>query len=428
MRLLFFIALLIGGVAAALWLAHPPGHIVINWGGYRIETSAALFVAVLVILMATTILVYRVLAGIFNLPGYWRQRIDMRRKKRGLDALWRGVSAAAAGDGPATEKHATLARRLLDRPPLAGLLLAQAASLKGDEDKALSHYAALAEDPQSRLVGLRGLAATAQRRGDWMAMRKALDEANRIEPKATWAIKGSLHLAAHESDWLQAIAILERAQKAKSMAPEILKQGLAAAWTAQARQWRDEGREDHDAEKALKAVRRAHKIDPGFAPAAALLSQWLGEKNAKFRAAAVIKKAWKIKPHPLLREAHNRLIAAQTPPMRLRKTHHLADLRPTDPESHLALAQAALATGQWDAAENHLARVGLDNPARETCLIMAQIEKPPPPQRHLVRTMAPTGRDIPPGRQLAMRKMCRTNPNLGPALWRMRRFCASEMA
>ena len=370
-RLIVIAAFVAASATAAVWLAERPGHIVIDWQEYRIETSAALVAVVIIGLVVVALWLYRLWVVVIQIPGHLRQKWDKRQHQKGLTALARGLTAVAAGDLSEIDQQARRAGRLLHQPGLALWLSAQAARLKGDEAAARTYYASLTQHPESRFLGLQGLAGIAERQGDWPSVRRALEQASHIKPKASWVVEGLVKLAAYDGDWPRLIDLLQRARRTHSLPADLINRRLMTAWLAQSEDVHKKG----DITSALTAARKARRRDPNNVAATVAIADLLIEQGSTRQAKTLITKAWKIQPHRLLAAAYRRLNRDDDPLTRAQKTDRLAALAPNDPESHRAQAQAAFEADLWGKARDHLARATPKGPTRETCLIMAEIER-----------------------------------------------------
>ena len=82
---------------------------------------------------------------------------DRNRESRGFEALSDGLMALASGDGREAMAKAKKADRLLNRPDLTNLVVAQAAVANGDAATAKATFKKLLQDPKTRFVGIYGL-------------------------------------------------------------------------------------------------------------------------------------------------------------------------------------------------------------------------------------------------------------------------------
>ena len=90
-----------------------------------------------------------------------------RKRDRGYQALSSGLIAAGAGDSALARKMTARTRGLLsaDQEPLIHLLEAQTALIEGKYDDARKKFELMADDPETRELGLRGLYLEAKRLG-----------------------------------------------------------------------------------------------------------------------------------------------------------------------------------------------------------------------------------------------------------------------
>ena len=108
----------------------------------------------------------------------------------------------------------------------------------------------------------------------------------------------------------------------------------------------------------------------------ARLASRLAARGDKRRARKILESAWAEFPHPDLARAFAALAPDEDPLARLQRTARLAKLRPDSGESHIAIAEAALAAELWGEARRHL-RLALlaPNPGRRVFRLMARLEE-----------------------------------------------------
>src|SRR5690606_7506947 len=162
--LVFFVLVLFLGLGFA-WLAERPGDLVITFGGYRYEVTLMMAAVLVVAVVAAVMLLWWILRGLWRSPYAVARYFRARRRDRGYQSLSTGLIAAGAGDAGLARRMGKQAAKLLssDQEPLLHLLDAQAALLEGDHEAARKKFAAMVEDPEMRLLGLRGLSLEAER-------------------------------------------------------------------------------------------------------------------------------------------------------------------------------------------------------------------------------------------------------------------------
>jgi HemY protein len=91
------------------------------------------------------------------------------------------------------------------------------------------------------------------------------------------------------------------------------------------------------------------------------------------RARKLLEEAWAHHPHPELAAAFADLQPDETAAARRERFRKLAALKPDHEESHIALAQAAMACGDWDDAKAQLAAIETPSPDARFCRLMADL-------------------------------------------------------
>ncbi len=337
-------------VAAAVWIARRPGTVQIEWQGWLIETSVgvlALGALMIAILAAVLYSLWRFLLGSPGAFGRYRQSA---RRERGYLALTQGMVAVAAGDREAARKFARKADVLLNEPPLTLLLSAQAAQLNGDEQAARKYFEAMLERPETEFLGLRGLLTQALKAGDGRRAAELAQRAQALQPKAQWPALTLLELEAKEGHWTDAEDALEKAVKAKAIPAAEAPRHRAALLAERARMAAALGR----TEEALTLAQKAHDLNPGLIPAAALLATLRARTGNAKAARRAVENAWRIQPHADLADAWGEAGGEADSLARVKRFEALVALDPGSVEGHLALARAAIVAKLWGEAANHL--------------------------------------------------------------------------
>ena len=145
-RVLVFLVL--AGLLASgmVWLADRPGDVVVTWPW--LDVNAKLSVLTLVNSIAAisiaAVIVWSLLRYIFRSPQLFRLAMRERKRRKGFDAVSRGLIAIGAGDARAAQRYAALADKSAAGESLALLLRAQTAQLNGDRAGADAAFRAMA--------------------------------------------------------------------------------------------------------------------------------------------------------------------------------------------------------------------------------------------------------------------------------------------
>ncbi|MCJ2054471.1 heme biosynthesis protein HemY [Methylobacterium sp. J-070] len=369
-RALAFLALLALAAFGAVWIADRPGTVTVVWNGYQIGTSLA--VALVGVIAAAIVLglLWAIVRGVIGLPEALVRGSAERRRAKGLSALSRGMVAVGSGDPLAARRFAGDAERLLGTEPLTLLLKAQAAQISGDRDAAESAFQRMVDDPETRVLGLRGLFVEARRREDDSAARAYATEAARLAPSVTWANDALLEAQSADGDWGAALDTIERRSSLGLIDKASARRQRAVLLTAIAGE-----HEAGEPELATERVLQAVKLAPDLVPAACIAGRLLARRGDLKKAARIVEAAWKANPHPDLAKVYLGLRPGDSVRDRLARAETLAKLSSWDPESRLAVGQAALDARDYGRAREAVKPLLSDRPTVRACLMMAAIEE-----------------------------------------------------
>ena len=290
------------------------------------------------------------------------------RERRGFDAAADGLIALAEGDGRRALVRARKAERLLARPGLTRLLVAQAAQASGDAETARRYYKQLASEPDTAFAGTRGLLSEALKKGETERALKLANHAFSLKPKDGELLTTLFGLQSETQDWGGARRTLTASVSAKSIPRDVAARREAILLLAEAQATEDEtARRD----MTLQANRRS----PALAPAAIEAARFLHAEGSDRKARNVLKEAWRNGPNPDIAAAFAALAPDETPSERRKRFSAILSLLPDDPETRLLAAELALADNDWAGARKALGDLAETAPTTRSLAIMAAIEK-----------------------------------------------------
>ena len=352
MRVIFALIVIAALAAAAVFLADNPGSVEIMWQGWRIDTSVGVLIAAAALAAIAAALVLWLVSLIMGSPGAFFRRRRERRRRAGYEALTRGMVAVAAGDPQEARRYARRAEALLAEPPLTLLLSAQAAQISGDELAAKRFFSAMLDRPETEFLGLRGLLNQALQQGDRVTARHLAERAVALRPNTAWALSSLFDLEARCGQWEAARVALETAAGRRIIASETARhhRGVILYELSLAAAARGER------QRAVALAGEARSLTPDLAAPAAHHARLLLAEGRAGRAARAIERAWRTAPQPELARAYGAMWRNETPLAQIARCERLAAQNPAARESHLALAEAALAARLWGEARRHLER------------------------------------------------------------------------
>jgi HemY protein len=293
------------------------------------------------------------------------------RVERGYQALTEGMMAVASGEGHLALAKAAKAEKLLDKPELTTLLIAQAAEVAGDQKKAEAAYKLLLTEDRTRFVGIRGLMQQKLAAGDTNTALKLAQKAFELKPKHEATQDTLLKLQADSGDWTGARATLAAKAKSGGLPKDVLRRRDAVLALSEAK---DLITEDTSIDVQEAAI-AANKQSPDLIPAAVMAARAHIAKGKPKLAARVLTKAWSAKPHPDLAAAFAEIAPDETPAQRLKRFSALTKVNSTDPETQMLLAELHIAAEDFPAARRALGTRPEDAPTARVLTLMAAIER-----------------------------------------------------
>lgn len=354
---------------AFAWLADQPGDLTLRWLGYEIQTSVMAAAITVAIAGLVLWLVWSVLLWVLDRPGAMGSWFRSRRRKKGHDAVSAGLIAVAAGDREAAQAHARTAVAVLGNDPMAKLLDAQAAQLRGDSARVRQLFDEMAQQPETRLLGLRGLHTEAVRQQDMARARELAEQAARINPKLQWASQAVLTYQSADQDWPAIRQTIDEQKRARLIDRREANARHAVVLTAEARKI-----EAQDPAKAGELALEAHKLEPSLVPAAVMAARSQAAAGNLRRASKIIEKTWALVPHPDLADVYAHVRAGDSAQDRLKRVAGLVK-KSGGIEGAVALATAAIEAHEWKQARKALEPYAHDRPQARICGLMAEIEE-----------------------------------------------------
>jgi HemY protein len=114
-------------------------------------------------------------------------------------------------------------------------------------------------------------------------------------------------------------------------------------------------------------------------------------------ASRFIQNAWARTPHPALASSYGEIGDGGNDALRrVKRLEKLLSFNPDHPESHIALAEAALQAKLWGEARKHLESAAGEDPSARVCRMMAELEERSGGNSENVRSWLIRASDAPP--------------------------------
>jgi HemY protein len=371
-RLIVFVLLVLALGYGFSWLADRPGDLSLIWEGQLYQTRLIVAASALIALIAAVMVLWWLARVIWTSPHSVTRYFRARKRDRGYQALSTGLIAAGAGNALMARKMAARSRGLIraDQEPLIALLEAQAALIEGRHDEARAKFEAMANDPETRELGLRGLYLEAKRLGANEAARQYAEQAADNAPYLPWAAQATLEYRSQSGRWDDAIRLLEQQKAARVIEKAEADRLRAVLLTARATE-----KLENDPAGARDDALHALKLSADFEPAAVVAAKALFREDKLRKAASILEQSWKADPHPEIGQTYVRARSGDSAADRLKRSERLENLRPNNIESLLLVAKAALDAQDFAKARSKAEAAARIEPREAAFLLLADIEE-----------------------------------------------------
>ena len=375
---LAFVVVIAGLTFGAGYLTDLSGGAIVNIGGIEFSfTPIELAIAFLLLTFCLLIAIY-VLGFVGALLRFINgdetaisRYFTRNRERKGFEALSEGMMALAAGEGKVALAKADRADKLLDRPELTHVLIAQAAEMAGDTKRAEAIYKRMLSADKTRFVGIRGLLQQKLDQGDTEVALKLAKKAFEMRPANEQVQNLLLRLQAESSDWAGARETLKTGMQQGHLPRDVYRRRDAVLALSEASDILSDANSIETREAAILANRQS----PDLIPAAVMAARsYIGQGNGKY-AARILKKAWEVLPHPDLAAGFAEIVPDEAPRDRLKRFEALTKVQQDHPETKMLLAELLIAAEDFPAARRALGDLPETAPTARNLTLMAAIER-----------------------------------------------------
>ena len=377
-KILSFVAMVMLISFGAGRLMEAQGGVMIQYAGLELSFGALQAALLVLGLLVSFWLVLKLLGLVVALLRFINgdetalsRYFDRNRERRGFEALSDGLMALASGDGRDAMAKARKADRLLNRPDLTNLIMAQAAVANGDRQTAKATYKKLLKDPKTRFVGTYGLLQQHLQDGDTEVALKLAEHAFALKPRHGETQDVLLKLQAGQEDWRGVRTTLTAKLKHGSLPKDVHKRRDAVFALSQSRDLRAEGK----LEEAQAYAVEANRLAPGLVPAALLSAEGHREQNNVKQASRILRAAWQLAPHPDLAAGFAALAPDEASAARLKRFGQFTKGTESHPETKMLMAELYVAMADFDAARQALGDLAKSDPTIRALTILAAIER-----------------------------------------------------
>lgn len=386
-RILGWLALVSVLGYGVMQMADYRGVLKVQWLGYEIETSfvvAALLTMALVFGFAVLV---SMMEAVLSVPMRMKHRKAQGQHREGIGALTQAFTALALADVDAAAKHTRRAEQLLGSEPLVDLLGAQVAHKQGDDALTVQKLERLSQHKATHYIATRALLKLAMRAENPTQALNYAEKTAKDQPKNAKAQVMRIGLLLRLARWQEAERLIFQSRIKMVFSKALAERLYALTYYLKAHEHHAASL-SHDA-TTLPLAKAAHQHQVGFVPAAVLAAQLYAQHHDMAQAHKIIRKCWKVAPHPQLTSVFMSLIAGVPYEKSVKKCDALVGLHPAHRESILLKARVSMAYQRWDEARTALMQLLAQDEAADVYTLLAELEQLQYPyqQQHVAADM-----------------------------------------
>ncbi|MBO9399387.1 heme biosynthesis HemY N-terminal domain-containing protein [Shimia sp. R9_3] len=377
-KIIAFVAIVTGLTFGSIYLLESEGGVMLTVGGVEYSLGPFQTALALAALVATVWVGIKLLGFLVAVLKFLNgdetaisRYFDRNREQKGYQALSDSVMALASGEGRIAMDKARRAERLLMKPQLTNLIVAQAAEMHGDAKKAEETYKKLLNDESTRFVGVRGLMKQKLAAGETDVALKLAENAFALKPRHEEVQDTLLRLQTESKDWKGARGTLNAKLRHGNLPRDVHRRRDAVLALSEAK---DVMAEDTTIEAQEQAI-EANRLSPDLIPAAVLAARGYIEKGKARYATRLLKKAWDTQPHPDLAAAFAEIAPDETPEARIKRFSALIKTTAEHDESKMLMAELYIAAEDFPAARRALGDLVESAATQRVLTIMAAVER-----------------------------------------------------
>jgi HemY protein len=207
-------------------------------------------------------------------------------------------------------------------------------------------------------------------KGDDEKARKLADKALALKPAHAPTQDALLRLQIRAGHWQGARRTLAETKRTGRMPSDVYRRRDAVLALQQAQSMEEEGKIDAARDLAVEA----NAASPALVPAAVMAARAQIARGYTRQAVKIVKKAWKLQPHPQLAQVYAELEPGETPSNRAKRFEKLLTLEEHD-EARLTRAELLIAAEDFPAARRAIGDLHATAPSQRVMTIMAAIER-----------------------------------------------------
>lgn len=364
-KFLIFLLKVILFVVVAVWVADRAGRVSFEWQDHVIETSAALAIGLIVLMMWASYKAARFISILHTTPRIYRMHARLRQQRQGHKMLSEAVNAIAEQKKGKSLLFLRRAEKLLGPSQVVDLVKSHLGNDAKISAPAINISAEVNSPFAWRQVVEHHLHE--HRLGEALQAAKMFAEKH---PALPLAKKMLFDVHVRSRNWDAAMGTLEEMRLQHAMPRKDWRVVKAAVLAERARESLEHG---HPVD-AFDMAMQADRMHPNWVPAISMAARALAKQDKAKEASNLIERMWGTAAHEQLGDLYLALRTGKSDLQKAQAAEKLAKNSIANPASRLFVARALTKAGLWGQARSYAKALADEHPRKDYYELLAHIE------------------------------------------------------
>ena len=355
---------------AAAFLKDQPGQIVIEWYGWFIESSVATLILITLTTIITVFYFLKLIYSLVKMPKNITNKVRSSRNKRGMSALYSGLSAVAMNEKDLAELYYKKTKNLIKAGPLKLLLEREIIKKEDKEPLQIAVLEKMLLHPETKLLALKNWIDYSIKKND---REKAFQLAKLIPREKNtpkWFFEKIILLRVYEKNWPDIIKIIKFMYKYKKINSREKTDLLGKIYYGKA--LHDQSKDNINS--ALKSISLSLRYGSEFSPAIATKASLLFIKD-KNKGLKYAESLWEKTPSPDLLNFFLKIYKNYSPLQMLNYINGISRQNKNNNYCNYAICNLAIKAHAWPKAKSYLEKISKDNWTKNMYIMMSKIDE-----------------------------------------------------
>ena len=334
-----------------------------------ITTSTSFVIIGLIIIIIIVLLLQRFVFFVKQSSQKYKFYRERSIYQKGYNSFLQGMVAIANKDFKKAILESKNINKYLKDRSLSLLLKSESLKIEKKYNELNNVYEEMLNNPQTNLLGLRGLMEQNIRAQDYHHAFVYGEKLFYLNPRIDKLYETLVNIIAKTNNWHKFLQINDQSLQYKVIDKKIYAENKSIAFYEIAKI-----KQHSSTKESIDLMEKALKLRENFSPYVNFYIQILINENQLEKAKKILKKTWTVLPHPCLKNVI-KILAKKMKVSYYEISKFITSNLLDNPETRILLTEALIEENNWTDARNQIKLLLEHKPLKQVCLLMAKIEE-----------------------------------------------------